>query len=299
MTSVNDAVRAGDLERALGLAESAVRDSPSAAPARMVLADILMLRGDLERAETHLSAALRFDPSLDREIQSCLQLLRAESDRQQVFDAGRTPEFLVPPTEGMRLRLGAIAHLRAGDRAAASELFLRAAECEPELLAAVVSKGGDQQANGAPAAFADWDSRFGSVLEGLTATGKYYWIPLSAVASIELSPIQSLRDLGWRSAVLTFTGGSPSVEPVGNVAFLFIPTRYPGSERSGDGMLRAGVATEWDEPTPGVGLGLGQRVFLHGERSLAAVHLTSIRLGNAESDPDGAPSLSAASESGA
>ena len=276
MKPVSDALRAGELDRAMALAESAVRDAPTSPSARSVLAEVLMIRGEFERAETHLTALARFDPTQEREVQSCLQLLRAESDRQQVFSAGRAPEFLVPPTESMRLRLGALAHLRAGEPARAAEMLLRAGECEPPFHAVAITTPSEPEPSASAEVFTDWDSRFGSTIEGLTATGKYYWIPLSAVASIEFSPVSTLRDLAWRSAIVTFGGGAKEAGPLENVAFLFIPTRYPGSESAADGLLRAGLATEWTDLGEGLGIGIGQRTFLYGEREIAAVSIAAL-----------------------
>jgi len=272
MNPVFEAVRTGELDKSLALAEGGVRDNPSCPLARTVLADVLMIRGEFERAETHLGAVLSFDPSQEREVGSLLQMLRAECDRQQVFAEGRSPEFLLPPTESMKLRLGALAHLRAGDAGRAHEMLLGAAEIEPGYVA--LADGG------AAALFADWDSRFGATLEGLSASGKYYWIPLSAVLSIEFAPVRTLRDLAWRSAVVTLGDAArpPAADagPGSNVAFLFVPTRYPGSESSTDGLIRAGGATEWSEPVSGVGIGIGQRVYLHGDAAIAAVSLSRL-----------------------
>lgn len=272
MNPIFEAVRSGDLDRALALSEGGVRDQPSCPLARAVLADVLMIRGEFERAETHLGAVLRFDPSQEREVASLLQMLRAECDRQQVFAEGRSPEFLLPPTESMKLRLGALAHLRSGDPGRAHAMLLEASRIEPEH-AAILGGGGPQP-------FADWDSRFGATLEGLSATGKYYWIPLSAILSIEFAPVRTLRDLAWRSAVVTLGDAarpaSGEAAPNNNVAFLFVPTRYPGSESSSDGLIRAGCATEWSEPIDGVGLGVGQRVYLHGDATIAAVALSHL-----------------------
>jgi type VI secretion system protein ImpE len=278
MNPVFDAVRSGELDKALALSENGVRENPSCPLARGLLADILMIRGDFERAETHLGAVLRFDPSQQREIDSLMQLLRAECDRQQVFAEGRTPEFLTPPTESMKLRLGALANIRSGDAATAHGMLAEAQRIEPEYVA--IANAGE------PAPFLDWDARFGATLEALSATGKYYWIPLSSVLSIEFAPVRTLRDLAWRSAVVTLGDSArPPVADAGasaNVAFVFLPTRYPGSETSTDGAVRAGGATEWTEPAPGVGIGVGQRVYLHGESPLAAVSLSHVAVASGD-----------------
>lgn len=273
MNPIFEAVRAGELDKALALSESNVRENPSCPLARSLLADVLMFRGEFERAETHLAAVLRFDPTQEREVESLLQMLRAECDRQQVFAEGRTPEFLVPPSESMKLRLGALANLRSGHAAEAHAMLAEALRLEPAYVA--LANGGPE-----PAPFCDWDARFGTTIEALSATGKYYWIPLSAILSIEFAPVRTLRDLAWRSAVVTL--GDAARAPGGggartdNVAFVFIPTRYPGSEVASDGALRAGCATEWTEPAPDVGIGVGQRVFLFGETPVAAVSLAHV-----------------------
>jgi type VI secretion system protein ImpE len=284
MNPVFGAVRAGELDKALALSENGVRDNPTCPLARSVLADVLMIRGDFERAETHLGAVLRFDPSQQREVDSLLQMLRAECDRQQVFAEGRTPEFLTPPTESMKVRLGALANMRAGAAAAAHAMLADAQSLDPEYVA--TANGGE------PSAFLDWDARFGATIEALSATGKYYWIPLTSILSIEFAPIRTLRDLAWRSAVITLgdSARAPSADAGANanVAFVFIPTRYPGSEGSGDGAIRTGGATEWTEPLPGVGIGIGQRVYLHGDSTLSAVSLSHVAVASRHGDGDGA-----------
>jgi len=269
MHPVFQSVRSGDLDKALALSEAAVRESPSCPQTREMLADVLMVRGEYERAETHLNAVLRFDPSRQREVDSLLQLLRAECDRQQVFHDGRSPQFLVPPDEPTRMRLGALAHHRAGNASECNRMLAEAAALDPVRLASI---------DGAPeAALLDWDSRFGANIEALTATGRYYWIPLALVQSIEFAPVRSLRDLAWRSAVVMLGApAGPAAES--NAIFIFMPTRYPGSESSTDGLLRAGCATEWTEPCDGVGIGLGQRMFVCGESTHSAVSVGHVRL---------------------
>jgi len=78
-------------------------------------------------------------------------------------------------------------------------------------------------------------------------------VPFGRFSKIVLEAPADLRDLVWVPAQFHFANGG---EAVG-----VIPTRYPGSEASGDPQIRLARRTEWIERTPGVFEGLGQRVL--------------------------------------
>jgi hypothetical protein len=99
---------------------------------------------------------------------------------------------------------------------------------------------------------ADADMRLGPVLEAIL-NGRYYWIPFSRTRRIEIEKPEDLRDLVWMPAHFEFANGG---EAVG-----LIPTRYPGSETSEDGAICLARKTVWQEVSPGVFHGLGQRLL--------------------------------------
>ena len=85
---------------------------------------------------------------------------------------------------------------------------------------------------------ADADSRLGPVLEAVI-NGRYYWVPFSRLIKIDFEPPEDLRDLVWMPAHLQFENGGESVA--------LIPTRYPGSAASPDGLIALARKTVWEE----------------------------------------------------
>src|SRR5688500_12572914 len=99
---------------------------------------------------------------------------------------------------------------------------------------------------------ADADMRLGPVCEAVI-NGRYYWVPFSLVARIDLEAPVDLRDCVWMPAHFQFSNGG---EAVG-----VIPTRYPGSESAADSQVRLARKTIWDETAPDVFHGVGQRIL--------------------------------------
>jgi len=57
----------------------------------------------------------------------------------------------------------------------------------------------------------------------------------------------------WQPAQFTWANGGQAVG--------LIPTRYVGSEKSEDSLVRLSRKTEWVEAAPGLWVGRGQRLF--------------------------------------
>jgi type VI secretion system protein ImpE len=106
------------------------------------------------------------------------------------------------------------------------------------------------------------------VFEVLTSTGKYYWIPLDSVVSIQLHPVKRPRDLLWRQTQMTVLGG-----PDGEV---YLPCLYAGSHLHADERLRLGRQTDWTggdgEPVRGMGL----KTFLVGDESKTILEIQEV-----------------------
>src|SRR4051812_32731776 len=105
---IGTAFRAGTLDAALASANDAVRKSPGDINARVLLAELLIFAGNLERADRLLDAASAIDPSADVVIAEFRQLLRAEIARRQFWQQGRVPEILGTPTASEQALLAAI-----------------------------------------------------------------------------------------------------------------------------------------------------------------------------------------------
>ncbi|MGH7211400.1 MAG: tetratricopeptide repeat protein, partial [Acetobacteraceae bacterium] len=159
--------RAGKLAPAIDQAGLAVKKLPGDIGARMLLAELLLLSGNLERADVILDAASLAEPSAAVVVAEFRQLLRADTARRQLRRDGRIPEFLGEPTPSMRETLAALVDLRAGDRKAAGQHANEAELLRPR----VPGRAGERPFDD----FRDVDDLCAGFFEVLTTTGKYYW----------------------------------------------------------------------------------------------------------------------------
>jgi type VI secretion system protein ImpE len=252
--------REGRLQDAVAAATARVRREPTAASARILLAELLLFIGNLERADGQLDTAGTIDPSLGIAAAEFRQLLRAEQARRQLLDEGRVPEFLDVPTDAQRAALAAVVALRAGDLAAAAAQTAAAEAARP----AASFMLGTQRIDD----LRDADDLIGGSLEVLTPTGKYLWVPFERITELTLHPPERPRDLYWRRATLAVEGG-----PNGEV---YVPALYLCDAAESDDALRLGRATDWRDLAEGLTRGVGQRVFLAGEEGVSIMDLTSV-----------------------
>ncbi|RZM09536.1 MAG: hypothetical protein EOP68_08885 [Sphingomonas sp.] len=229
-------LKEGDLTALRQLFAARVRDEPWQAGHRLDLADVLIVLGELERGDGHLALASEQDTALALPVALTRQLVRAAMARVETFEQRRVPELVAEP-DGMIA--AALARLAGVDDGPA-----------PEPVAATV----DGQA---VAEFLDLDDRTADVLEVLTSTGKYVWVPFSQVASLKVQSPERLRDIVWRPAELEVRGGPAGV--------VYLPTIYHGGQGVTDAH-RLGRATEWIEDGSRA-TGIGLRTFLSDDEA--------------------------------
>lgn len=252
--------RAGKLTEAVAAANAAVRKSASDIAARVLLAELLLFSGNLERADVILDAARDIEPEAAIGIAEFRQLLRAETARRQLRRDGRVPEFLSEPTESLAAVLEALVALRAGDQADAGRKLAAAESLRPHIAGSAAGQAFDD--------FRDADDLCAGYFEVLTTTGRYYWIPTEAVEQVQFHPPKRPRDLFWRRASVSVRAG-----PDGDV---YIPAIYYTDDAALDGALRLGRATDWRGEPDGPVIGVGQRIFLAGEESLPILSATML-----------------------
>src|ERR1700733_10631776 len=160
--------RDGKLAQAIAAASAAVKQTPTDTGARLLLAELLLFDGKLERADTMLDTASTIDPAAALVLAEFRQLLRAEKARQQVMTENRVPEFLGQPTPTQTHILQALVALRADDAAAAAEAAQAAEQARP----AVAGTGDGVSFSD----FRDIDDLCAGSFEVLTTTGKYFWV---------------------------------------------------------------------------------------------------------------------------
>jgi type VI secretion system protein ImpE len=253
--------RAGQLDQAVAAANQSVRRAPGDAGARLLLAELLLFTGNLERADAVLDAAGAADPTAAVGVAEFRQLLRGDMARRQLMRDGRVPEFVDDPPPALRALLAARVALRAGDTVEAMRLAQEAESVRPRVAGTLAGH-----------AFDDWrdvDDLCAGLIEVLTTTGKYFWIPAESITEIRFHPPSRPRDLAWRRASISINGGLD-----GDV---YVPVLY-GTDRSDlSDALRLGRATEW-MADGGPVLGLGQRCFLVGEEALGIMELTDMTI---------------------
>ena len=252
--------KAGRLDDAVSAANAAVRAKPTDVSARVLLAELLLFVGNFERADVVLDAAGDVDPEAALVVAEFRQLVRGEMARRQFWRDGRLPEFLGEPSETQRLLLAASVSARAGNATEAAQLAAHAETSRPHAKVSMDGVAFDD--------FRDADDLCAGSLEVLTTTGKYYWIPISRVASIDFHPPKRARDLFWRRATLSVQDG-----PDGDV---YLPCLYNAETASTDDAIRLGRATDWIETQGAPVRGVGQRSFLVGDEAREIMSLQSL-----------------------
>jgi type VI secretion system protein ImpE len=176
---------------------------------------------------------------------------------------GRVPELIDGADDAIRARLEAFVLLRAGDRAGAGRIVEQAEKDRP----ALVGQMGDRSFTD----FRDLDDITAGVFEVLTHTGKYYWIPMNRVDSIEFVPAERPLDLVWRQAHMVVRDAFE--------ADVHLPAVY-GTLQGVDDASRLGRRTDWMGEDGEAVVGVGRRLFvLDGEDTIDMMDLKSLRFG--------------------
>jgi type VI secretion system protein ImpE len=242
--AAEESLKIGDPAAALLHLQEQVRAQPADPALRVFLFQLLCVSGQWERALNQLKVASDLDAGALAMAQMYGEAVRCEAIRRDVFDGKKAPMVFGEPEQWLALLIESLLVAARGEMERSGELRLRAFE------EADTSAG---EINGQPFEWvADADSRLGPVLEAVI-NGRYYWVPFSRLATVTIEAPEDLRDVVWMPANLQFENGG---EMVG-----LIPTRYPGSETSEDGLIALARKTVWREVSPDTHHGLGQRIL--------------------------------------
>ncbi|WKJ90877.1 type VI secretion system accessory protein TagJ [Methylomonas montana] len=246
-------LKEGRLDEALKLLQEQVRKNPDVAKHRVFLFQLLALNGQWDRALNQLNVCGNLDAANLAMVQTYREAIRCEMLREKVFQGQTTPLVFGEPEQWIALLIEACKLSALANYEQAGELRDQAFELAP---ASSGSFNGD-----AFEWIADSDTRIGPVVEAIV-NGRYYWIPFGRISKVEIEAPADLRDLVWLPAQFTWANGGSAVG--------LIPSRYPGSDKADDEMLRLARKTEWLELPAGHYHGLGQRLLVtdQGEHSL-------------------------------
>ena len=192
------------------------------------------------------------------------EAVRCEAIRAEVFEGKKSPMVLGEPDQWLGLLIESMLVAGRGDAAQSQELHERAFEHAPASSGAIDGKPFEW--------IADADSRLGPVLEAII-NGRYYWVPFSRLTRVVLEAPEDLRDMVWMPAHLDFDNGGE--------ALALIPTRYPGSEGSADGLVALARKTVWQEAGANRYHGLGQRILTTDDGDTPLLEIREISLGAA------------------
>lgn len=260
-TDAESLLRQGDPRAALAKLTEAVRAKPADASLRIFLSQLLCVLGQWERAHTQLNVVAEMDKLAIPMRETVGHAIRCELMRAQVFAGKRTPMVFGQPDEWLALLIESMLQAGQGHAEMSVDLAARAFDAAP----AVTGSIDDQPFEW----IMDADSRLGPVLEACV-NGRYYWVPFSRLSRITFEAPEDLRDCVWMPAQLMFTNGGETVA--------LVPTRYPGSQDSTDGLINLARRTEWSEIGTDRWAGLGQRVLATdaGEHDLMAVRTITL-----------------------
>ena len=256
LASAEASIRAGAPKAALASLTAAVKAQPANPRLRVFLAQLLCVLGQWERAHTQLNVMAEIDASTGPMREMVGHALRCEKIRAAVFAGRRSPMVFGQPEAWLAGLIESLLKAAGGEPELSRSLGAAALEAAP------ASRG---TIDGTPFAWiADADSRLGPVLEAMV-NGRYYWVPFSRLAGVAIEPPTDLRDVVWLPATLRFTNGGEAIA--------MLPTRYPGSEQSGDEQILMARKTEWQADGDDRWRGLGQRVLItdEGEHDLLGV----------------------------
>lgn len=270
--AAEQALKEGDVQRALKLLTEQVRAHPQDAKLRVFLFQLLCVLGQWDRALNQLNVSLELDPATLPMVQTYREAIACEALRAKVFAGEKVPMLFGEPEPWIALLIEALLREGRGEPDAARELRTQALDQAP-----ATAGTADGQAFGW---IADGDTRLGPTLEAVI-NGRYYWLPWNRLSKVEIDPPQDLRDAVWMPAHFEFTNGG---EVVG-----LIPTRYPDTDLAAGDALALARRTDWRETAPGVFVGLGQRLVATDTTEFGLMDLRTVELAEAPASAATAP----------
>lgn len=260
LQQAESALKSGAPKQALELLTQAVKSKAGDAKLRVFLAQLLCVTGQWNRAHTQLNVMADLDSITIPMREMVGHAVRLEVVRDAVVNGKKPPMIFGMPDEFIAILIESLLMEGKADLTARDTLFTKAMETF------VPCKGiinGEHPFDW----LMDGDSRFGACFE-VFINGRYYWVPFTHLSKIDFHPPEDLRDLIWANADLHFTNGGQALG--------MIPVRYPGSEKSDDGLIQLARKTEWTEVAPNYWRGLGHRVLVTGETDFDLLQIKSI-----------------------
>ena len=261
---LSDLLAGGRLADAVAQASARVRTAPSDHAARTLLAELLCLQGEFDRAEAQLAVVAQQTVDRPVAIARLRHLIRAAVAREAWFAEGAVPSLTEAPTPLQRLAIELAVATREGDAGRAASLLEQAEAARPKISG--VADG---------VTFDDWRDacdRCAWFFDILTQDGGYIWIDPATVAGLRFTPAARPIDLLWREARMALRDG--------RVAEIVVPAQYPGLSAGAAGgtedVHRLAQQTDWRNLPGGASAGVGQRLWLMGDEGRGLLDVVDI-----------------------
>ncbi len=251
----------GKLTDAIQAAGEEVKQQPTDTNRRWLLCELLCFAGELTRADGHLDTMVRQDPKLMFSATMFRNLIQAENARRQFYTEGTSPDIIGELTPTLRLHLDAAGAVR---EERLSDAFKTLATAEEQRIRTSGVCDGETFED-----LRDADDLTASVFEVFTIAGKYCWIPIEQVHSVEFKEIKQSVDLLWRDAHLVMSNGFDGQ--------VYLPALYHATCDTDDDQLRWGRGTDWLGGDTSPVRGIGQRVYVVGDQGRPILELKSIK----------------------
>jgi type VI secretion system protein ImpE len=214
--------------------------------------------GRLKEAVQAVSAELRDNPADTKRRTFLFELLSFAGEYERALK-----QLDVLAQQGPQTEMGTLGY-RAAIQAELQRQDLFRSKDFPEL-----------SANGKPfESIEDADPRLGTRLE-VFAAGNYVWVPFAHIASIQISPPKTLRDLLWVPAVVRLGPGMQGKD-LGQV---LLPVLAPFSCQHADETVQLGRQTVWVEED-GEEVPFGQKTLLVDGEEYPLLEVREIQFGS-------------------
>jgi len=263
MMNAKEFYDAGQLSEAIKAVTEQVKSQPNVIEHRGFLCELLLVAREWERADKQLDVIGHQNPQAITGVSLWRQLLRASQAREQFFRDGRVPEVLATPDALLRKYLQASVLMREQKFAEATEALAQAEQLRPHCSGKINDHNFSD--------LRDLDDLAPGILELFTSTGKYYWVPLSRVLSIEFFPPESALDIVFRRAHIEITEEGPE----GDVYLPSVYHRLP--EKDPEPCLLART-TDWLASENAPVIGLGQKMFLYDDEAISILEIEQLQI---------------------
>jgi type VI secretion system protein ImpE len=253
----------GDLKAALEQLQGQVKAQPAKAEYRVFLFQLLSVLGQWDRALTQLNVAGELDAATLAMVAMYRQVIACECFREAVFLGQKDPVIFGKPEEWIALLLQALKLSAQGQSLKSQELRSRAFELIPAVSGSIDGTAFEW--------LADSDARLGPIVEAMVE-GRYLWIPLQCIATINIEKPVDLRDVVWLPAHFTWVNGGES--------YGIIPARYPLSYKHDDPLLALSRKTVWEDCGNDLFFGLGQKILTTETADYALLDVRTIGFDN-------------------